>query len=183
MKVTVLRECGYEEALLGMGLSYGLTSNVTDIDDGLLKRLHDIAVKLSSKEEGHAKFLESICVWLDITAPRYFWQQLSTYRIGVSTQSESTMHTILKRPLTQKDFERPIPPSGLRDLNILVKNKLTTQLKNQLPEGFLQRRIVCLNYKALRHIISQRDGHKLTEWHHFCNRVVAQASHPEFLMK
>ena len=70
------------------------------------------------------------------------------YRIGVTTQSESTIHRIMHRELSQSDFERPISHPYLYHLNLLIKKyketkdkELFFQLKNDLPEGFLQRRI------------------------------------------
>ena len=165
MKVTIIKEAGYEEALLGLSLSYNKDP----------KNMRSVAMKLSSRDGGHNKFLESIVLWLDITAPRYWWQQFDTYRVGVTKQSESTMHTVLKRKLTQEDFEGPILTDTLEALNQLIADKDFGRLKNELPEGFLQRRIVCLNYKVIRHIIRQRRTHRLPEWQMFCDELAKQA--------
>ena len=165
MEIKILREAGLEEALIGIGLSYDVP--------GVVSR----AVKLSHLDGGHNKFLESIVLWLDITAPRYFWQQFDTYRTGVTKQSQSTMHTLSSKEFTQTDFEHPIPQNLLNILNTLPKERL----KNILPEGFLQRRIVCMNYKSLRTIISQRITHKLPEWKIFIYSTTNQCQHPEFL--
>lgn len=170
MKVKILKEDGYKEAMLGLSLSYG-----TDKE-----KAESTAIRLYTKDGGHNKFLESIVVWLDITAPRYFWQQFDTYRIGVTKQSESTMHTILKRELTQLDFEDPIKPIILSNLNDRIQKKEFDQIKNELPEGFLQRRIICTNIKTLRNIIAQRKHHKLALWQQFCAEIFAQTNYPEF---
>ncbi len=69
MKVTVLEESGYQHALLGLSLSRGIT----------LEHADRVAQRLAGKDGGHNKFLESIAVWMDITAPRYWWQQFDTY--------------------------------------------------------------------------------------------------------
>jgi hypothetical protein len=137
--------------------------------------------RLSSRDGGHNKFLESVAVWMDITAPRHFWQQFDTYRTGITKQSGSTMHTLLKRPLTNDDFELPLPPQTLARLNELVACRDLIALKNELPEGFLQRRVVCTNYKVLRNIIAQRRTHRSPAWPAFCRLAVSQAAHPEFL--
>lgn len=171
MKVDVLYEAGYFEALLGLSLSY----------EQPLEKMVTVAAKLAHKDCGHNKFLESIAVWLDITAARYWWQQFDTYRVGVSKQSGSTMHTVLHRALTQDDFEQPIAQQILVRLNELISGKYFELVKNELPEGFLQRRIVCTNYKVLRHIITQRESHRLKEWHTFCDAVRAQIEYPGFL--
>lgn len=171
MKVKVLGEAGYEFALLGLSLSYNMP----------VKKMQEVADRLASKDGGHNKFLESICVWIDVTAPRYWWQQLDTYRIGVTKQSESTMHTLTKRPLTQDDFDGHLPQATLDRLNELIASKNWKQAKRELPESFLQRRIVCTNYKALRHMRQQRKTHKLPEWHLFLDALDEQLAMPEFL--
>jgi len=169
MRVKIIKEAGYDEALLGLSLSYNQE----------MDRMPVVAGKLYSREGGHNKFLESIAVWLDISAPRYFWQQFDTYRIGVTKQSESTMHTILKQPISQENFEKAVPVETIDRLNNLLLSKDFDSLKNELPEGFLQRRIVFTNYMALRRIIAQRKTHKLREWHLFADTVINKVEHKE----
>ena len=179
MNIKILSEYGHLESLLGLGLSYGKTSDITDllsINKKLFDSLFSLSNKLATKDCGHNKFLESITVYIDIKAPRYFWSQFDTFRVGITKQSESTMHTITKRYLTQDDFELNIPDQTLDTLNGLIEQasgkygdpEYFETLKNELPEGFLQRRIVCTNYKVLRNMIFQRKNHKLKEWKQFC---------------
>ena len=174
MKVEVIDEYGHAAALLGLGLSYGITSGykVEDIiyNSEISKRMSDIAVQQVLKGGSHAKFLESIAVWMDITAPRYWWQEFDTYRVGVTKQSESTMHTIKSRKLTHEDFE-DITQATLESINWHIENSLAILVKNALPEGFLQRRVVCLNYKVLAHIYLQRRDHELKEWRTFIEEL------------
>jgi hypothetical protein len=120
-------------------------------------------------------------VWLDIEAPRYWWQQFDTYRIGVTKQSESTMHTILRTRLYPMHFETKIPEVVLNELNEAIENKEFEYAKGMLPESFLQRRIVCTNYKTLRHIVKQRRNHKLYEWQLFINSL-NDLQHSEFVL-
>jgi len=178
VKVTVLKECGYDEASLGFSLSYNAT----------VDRAKQLLPKFSFGLPGENKFLESIYIWVDVTAPRFWWQEADTYRVGNSKQSESTMHTLLKRQLRPEDFEY-----GLdylirfvlnRDIE-RVKNKEIPfdDLKNSLPEGFLQRRIWCLNYKCLQNIYNQRYNHKLPQWRYFCEEMLKQIEHSEFIKK
>jgi len=170
---TIIEEHGYESALLGLSLS-----RKRPVEDMVA-----VSERLCNKDGGHNKFLESIVVWLDITAARYFWSQFSTYRIGISCQSESTMYSLMDRELTNDDFEYPIPDNILKRLNFYISKKEFANLKNLLPEGFLQRRIVCVNYKCLRNIINQRHNHKLIEWQYFCGQIINQLEHPEFVTK
>lgn len=169
MEVKVIKEAGYDEALLGLSLSYNSEPS------------ERVARNLISRDGGHNKFAESIQVWLDVTAPRYWWQQMDTYRVGVTKQSESTMHTLMMHRLEQSDFQ------GGCDLRILeILNKWRdagsfSVLKAHLPESFLQRRIVSVNYKTLRNICKQRASHKLPEWQLFIEELMDQLDHPEFL--
>jgi len=185
MKIKILRESGYEEALFGIGLSFGVTD---------FSRLEKVATVLFNKDGGHNKFLESIQLWIEITAPRYWWQEFDTYRVGITKQSESTIHTIMKSKLNQSHFESPLNEDILEFLNICIqdyKNSKSTEqkkqnfkiLKNHLPEGFLQKRIVNTNYKVLRNILQQRKNHKLDEWRVFNSEIYNQVYHVEFLMK
>jgi len=171
MRVQIIEQHGYSSALLGLSLSYNRDP----------AHMPAVAEKLRFKGEGHNKFLETISVWLDIDAARYFWQQFDTYRIGVTKQSESTMHTITSRRLQQSDFEHPIPEAHLQHLNALIADEQWQAVKRDLPESFLQRRIVCLNYMTLQRMIRQRKTHRLAEWRTFINEVLRQAEHPELL--
>ena len=170
MQVTILNECGYDEALLGLSLSYNQDPEL----------MPNVARKLCHKDGGHNKFLEAIVVWLDITAPRYWWSQFDTYRVGVTKQSESTMHTILRRPLSQEGFAHPIPWPLLEHLNLLIAEGQLEEVKWNLPESFLQRRIVCANYKSIRNIIIQRENHRLAEWKEFI-LALRELEHKELL--
>jgi len=171
VKVQVLNEEGINEAMLGLSLSYNQP----------FEEMMSVAERLALMDGGHNKFLESIAVWIDITAARYWWQQFDTYRVGVTKQSESTMHTITRRPLVQADFQKPISGELLGALNELIISKDFASIKNLLPEGFLQRRIVCTNYKALRHIYQQRKNHRLPEWNVFFYHVTRQVDYPRWI--
>jgi len=185
MQAIILREAGYEEALLGLSLSYNQP----------MEAMRDVAFRLRDKDDGHNKFLESIAVWLDITAPRYWWQQMDTYRVGMSKQSGSTMHT-LARELKQArlmnssvlwDWKREHfteETSILRVKNFIddaaSENYSISYIKANLLEGFLQRRTVFTNYMTLRRIIKQRSKHKLFEWVIFIN-ALQELEHKELL--
>ncbi len=108
MIVDVLKVDGIEEALLGMGLSYGLTSDKKIRclkDPKLAARLTKICAKCAQRGNGEDKFLRMIQIWADVTAPRFWWAEFDTYKVGTVALSESTMHTLGKRPLAQEDFE------------------------------------------------------------------------------
>lgn len=170
MKVKVFSEYGFSGAMLGLSLSHN-----RPVED-----MWVVANKLYNKDGGHNKFLRFMYVTLDITASRSWWQQMSTYCVGVSVQSESTMHTLTKKKLTQDNFERSIPDVVLSGLNEAIENKNLIEAKDILPESFLQRRIVSTNYMALRSIIKQRELHKLPEWQMLIGVLLTSLEHGEF---
>lgn len=171
MKVKVLREAGVEEALLGLSLSYNSEPSIR------------VANNLAHKQGGHNKFLESVQVWLDVTAPLYFWKQLDTYRVGTSKQSESTMHTLMRKELTQDNFEGGIHEGFLESLNYWIEVDAFDTVNKHLPSSFLQRRIISTNYKVLQSIYNQRRGHKLKEWNYFREELIEQLEKPEWISK
>lgn len=185
MRVEVLKETGIDEALFGLGLSYGLTSgkDLKTIDYNTFERLlFTVSPKLAHLGGGHNKFLRQISVWLDITAPMYWWKEFDTYKVATTAQSESTMHTLVKNKITQECFAHPIPEFLLVELNTLrLLPEKFGELINLLPQGWLQRRIVSCNYAVLQNIVQQRTGHKLPEWKLFIDTVVQQAKYSGFL--
>ncbi len=175
MTIKVLRECGYEEALLGLSLSYKVK------DRG---RMPEVAERIAGKDGGENKFLESIAVWLDITAPLSWWMQFDTYRVGVTKQSESKMHTLCKRELVADDFEDGrVSAAALEEVNKLIRAGRLEEANESVPLGFLQRRVVCTNYKALRHAYHQRINHRMALWRLFCSTLVSSLEHPSFVAK
>ena len=52
----------------------------------------------------HRKFMRMITVYLDITAPLYWWKEFDTYKVGTVANSCSTMHKIADKEFTLDDF-------------------------------------------------------------------------------
>ena len=175
MKIRKLAEAGNAEALLGLSFSYGQNRKPNWDTRG-----PEVARKLALKQGGHNKFLESMIIWLDVTAPRYWWQQADTYRLSTK-QSESTMHTLIHEPLTNVSFASPIPESYLTHLNDLIAEKRFDELKGALPESFLQRRMWCMSYKTFQNMWYQRKTHKLGEWTVFLYRVLESLDYPYYI--
>ena len=172
MKVTIITESGYMESLLGLSLSYNQP----------IQKMEKVALNLAFQGNAHNKFLETISMILDINAPRFWWQEFDTYRVGMTKQSESTIHTLKKQKLSNNNFEYPISPYILNELQKMIdENQPLHIIKNSLPEGFLQRRIVSTNYLTMQRIIKQREGHALPQWEIFINSVMRQASYKKFL--
>ena len=183
MKVSVLTNSNsdYKIGLFGLGLSYGKTSDLSFSEfvkrsntcPSIYNTMAHVANELKYLGKGHNKFLRTMIIHLDITAPLYWWKQFDTYKVGTVAQSESTMHTLLKRPITHKSFEQgeKMPIIWIWYLERLRRKKDFTRLNLFLPNSWLQRRIVTLNYEVINNIIRQRYHHKLPEWQYFCERI------------
>lgn len=132
----------------------------------------------------HAKYRRYIDVYVDITAPLYFWKEFDTYRVGVcpnpsdiEMNSCSTMHTVHKKPFELDDFSH----EHLNDLDILKTTiyylnhyrelfintndkNYWWQLIQYLPSSYMQKRTIKLNYEVLANMYEFRHNHKLDEW-------------------
>lgn len=60
--------------------------------------------KLAKAGTDHRKYMRMITVYLDITAPLYWWKEYDTYKVGTVANSCSTMHKIHSKELTLDDF-------------------------------------------------------------------------------
>lgn len=193
MEIRLMRMEGLSEALFGIGLSYGLTSEYEGWDDVPFDRrmkLQEIAAKLCKAGAGEDKFLRQVMCWWDVRAPRYWWAEADTFKVGTVAQSESTMHTITRRPLDALvDFEEPVDGDVLNRLNDHIRWYNETEgdveefmaIKNMLPEGFLQRRVWTLNLANMKNIYRQRKNHRLPQWHAVCDAFVEAT--PGFLTR
>ena len=65
---------------------------------------HDLLMRLRNAGTDHRKFMRMITVYLDITAPMYWWKEFSTYKVGTVANSCSTMHKIHAKEFTLEDF-------------------------------------------------------------------------------
>lgn len=75
----------------------GRCYNVCVTDFALMERLRNAGTD-------HRKFMRMITVYLDITAPLYWWKEFDTYKVGTVANSCSTMHKIADKEFTLEDF-------------------------------------------------------------------------------
>lgn len=142
----------------------------------------DLARRLYKAGAEHRKYMRQIFVTMDVTAPRYWWEQQSTYKIGTTSNSCSTMHTIHKKPFEFDDFShehlfyqwQSQLMNTIAMLNYAREEYLRTkdkkwwwQMIQLLPQSYMQKRTITMNYENVVNIIKQRSGHKLTEWEDF----------------
>lgn len=134
----------------------------------------------------HRKFMRQIFVSVDITAPLYWWKEFDTYKVATVSNSCSTMHKLADTPITLNCFEMddftPLIDNFKINLSWQTVVSYLEQLRQKynetkdkrywkelirlLPESWLQKRTVTMNYENLLGICSkgQRRFHKLTEW-------------------
>ena len=65
---------------------------------------HELMMKLAAGGPVHAKYRRMITVYLDITAPLYWWKEFDTYKVGTVANSCSTMHKIHAKEFRWEDF-------------------------------------------------------------------------------
>lgn len=168
------------------------TSNPAAINDKYLSQKYcigdndlDLMKRLRNAGTDHRKFMRMITVYVDITAPLYWWKEFDTYKVGTVANSCSTMHKIHAKEFTLDDFSHEhlyLPLQDLRPtidlLNTYRERYLETkdksdwwQLIQLLPSSYNQRRTVMLNYEVLANIYKSRRNHKLDEWHVFCEWI------------
>ena len=146
----------------------------------------ELMQRLARAGTDHRKFMRMIVVYVDVTAPRYWWAEADTYKVGTVANSCSTMHKIHTKELTPDDFshefffgeEELVLERILYQLNYCREKFNATGNKNWwwkiiqlLPQSYNQRRTLMLNYEVLANIYHARRNHKLTEWREFCRWI------------
>lgn len=146
----------------------------------------------------HRKFMRMLTVYLDITAPLYWWKEFDTYKVGTVANSCSTMHKIHSSELFEEDFSYEdifseheeyegddaihtaycVAQQTICALDRLRYMYNTTKEKKYwramiqlLPSSYNQKRTVMLNYEVLANIYKSRKNHKLDEWHVLCDWI------------
>ena len=121
----------------------------------------------------HRKFLRQIQVEVTITAPLYWFKEFDTYKVGTVANSTSTMHKLASTPITRDCFElgEYIPKITIENLEQWRKEYNETKDKEvwkvlivNLPESWLQKRTITMNYENILNMVRARKHHKLTEW-------------------
>lgn len=78
----------------------------TDFDTHYIIGSNDLNLMTRLRNAGtdHRKFMRMITVYLDITAPLYWWKEFDTYKVGTVANSCSTMHKIAAKEFALEDF-------------------------------------------------------------------------------
>ena len=153
---------------------------------------HELMTQLVKGGPVHAKYRRMITVYLDITAPLYWWKEFDTYKVGTVANSCSTMHKIHEKEFVLEDFScehlvdeldferifKTYLETTIEGLNEARDKYLETndkfywwQMIQLLPSSYNQKRTVMLNYEVLSNLYKSRRNHKLDEWHTLCDWV------------
>lgn len=151
---------------------------------------HKLMMDLAKGGSVHAKYRRMIVVYVDITAPLYWWKEFDTYKVGTVANSCSTMHKIADKEFDISDFscEHLFDKTLLEDAIIELnkwreyynqydelderfksehsKKDIWWQMIQLLPSSYNQKRTVMMNYEVLANIYSpdSRLHHPLDEW-------------------
>lgn len=155
----------------------------------------NLMTRLRNAGTDHRKFMRMITVYLDITAPLYWWKEFDTYKVGTVANSCSTMHKIAAKEFTLDDFSHEhlsdfsSHPENVQDPLTILSSTIKTlnscrecyikekdnffwwQMIQLLPSSYNQKRTVMLNYEVLANMYKSRRNHKLDEWHTFCDWI------------
>ena len=77
---------------------------------------YDLMKRLRNAGTDHRKFMRMITVYVDITAPLYWWKEFDTYKVGTVANSCSTMHKIADKEFTIDDFSHEHLDGVSRDM-------------------------------------------------------------------
>lgn len=155
--------------------------------------------KLYKAGGSERKFMRMIQVWVDISAPLTWWKQFDTYKVGTTALSTSTMHSITDRPFTIYDFHtgysdqlkntvdflndrREAYNKAKEERNGIDRDFAWREIIDNLPESYIQKRTVNMNYEVIAHMINDRKNHKLHEWHEFCEYMLLECPYLRTIM-
>lgn len=172
--------CGTKEISVKFSPDSRYIYNLGENDQNLM-------MKLRNAGNDHRKFMRMIVVYVDVTAPLYWWKESDTYKVGTVANSCSTMHKIADREFTLEDFSTEHLDE--RDSLNLIQNTISLlnsyralynerrdkhfwwQMIQCLPSSYNQKRTLMLNYEVLANIYRSRKNHKLDEWREFCKWI------------
>ena len=101
-------------------------------------RDYDLMTRLRNAGTDHRKFMRMIEVYVDITAPLYWWKEYDTYKVGTVANSCSTMHKIAAKEFTLDDFSHEhlgvLIPAELNDGEEVFQNLWIESLKRTIED-------------------------------------------------
>lgn len=126
-----------------------------------------LMTRLRNAEADHRKFMRMISVYMDITAPLYWWKEFDTYKVGTVANSCSTMHKIAEKEFTLEDFscEHLFGPDDMlewderKDIakdNALAAVNVDGDWCYFTPKGYIQMTCNILNHYRQKYLEAQK---------------------------
>ncbi len=109
-----------------------------------------LAKTLASAGSVHAKYRRMMVVWVDITAPLYWWKEFDTYKVGTVANSCSTMHKIAAKPFEIADFSYDHLGYGEDGWNYMGVLDIVVDVLNKARESYLLAKVKPMKEEAKR---------------------------------
>lgn len=200
IKIENVEVVGWESAIRGMRNpmnSWDKSDSCKNFDTGVIAIGNndlDLMKRLVKAGTDHRKFMRMIVVYVDVTAPLYWWKEVDTYKVGTVRNSCSTMHKLTAKEFTLDDFScekmhgntKAVLSKVIAELNDIRERYLNPDkysltdnavkmiwynLIQLLPSSYNQRATLMLNYEVLANMYHSRKNHKLDEWVEFCKWI------------
>lgn len=101
---SIFVEDGEYHDICGSNGPYNGTVTDTETFFEMGEKDFNLMTRLRNSGTDHRKFMRMITVYLDITAPLYWWKEFDTYKVGTVANSCSTMHKIADKEFEECDF-------------------------------------------------------------------------------
>lgn len=165
----------------------------------------DIMNRRRNLDSENRNFMRMIVVYLDITAPLYWWAEFKAYKIGAISSPGSLTYKVMDEEFALEDFscenlttqakntlKKTVDTlNGYRDIYInwdekdgLIKRafeynyqQVWWQMIRLLPSSYNQHRTVMLNYEVLADIYKSEKNRSLREWRTFCDWIKSLPYH------
>lgn len=200
IKIENVNVVGWESAIRGMRNpmnSWDKSDSCKNFDTGVIAIGNndlDLMKRLAKAGTDHRKFMRMIVVYVDVTAPLYWWKEVDTYKVGTVRNSCSTMHKLTAKEFTLADFScekmhgntKSVLNRVIEELNDIRERYLNPDkygltdnavkmvwynLIQLLPSSYNQRATLMLNYEVLANMYHSRKNHRLDEWVEFCKWI------------
>ena len=160
---------------------------------------HAFMIKLRNAGTDHRKFMRMITVYVDITAPLYWWQEFDKHKVGVIPSFYSIKQNIAEKEFEFDDFshekliksvymgtqEQHIRTSPIQSLAITIEclnsyrdlylkttgKKYLWQIIQLLPNSYNWKHTVMLSYEDLTNIYKSCRKYPLDEWRKLCTWI------------
>ena len=199
MKINNVKIYDLEESLAASGYPMRTLAEITELDEKMVKRGHNLSAACDHGNGAHGQFLTGIRVNFDLTCSNKMWVEAERYRFLEFVSSQSTMHRITKFDLTEQyneyvdsriidimidkvakynklaEEKEALPHHDHYEDEILRYHNAMTNLYLEIlysnPAGFELTARMATNYRCLKNIYIQRKNHRLPEWREFCKWI------------